>query len=93
LGGATIVTGVLHRFNPALSPGYGFIGIAVALVGGLEPLRIIVAAFGFAILQSGSLTMQAFAHVPRDVIALLEGLAIVALAARRAFVARAPVPP
>jgi hypothetical protein len=37
--------------------------------------------------------MQAFAHVPRDVIALLEGLAIVALAARRAFVARAPVPP
>jgi simple sugar transport system permease protein len=93
LGGATIVTGVLHRFDPALSPGYGFIGIAVALVGGLEPARIALSAFGFAILQSGSLTLQAFAHVPKDVISLLEGLAIVALAGRRAFVARATLLP
>ena len=38
LGGATIVTGVLHRFNVSLSPGYGFIAIAVALVGDLDPL-------------------------------------------------------
>jgi len=93
LGGATIVTGVLHRFDPALSPGYGFIGIAVALVGGLEPARIALSAFGFAILQSGSLTLQAFAHVPKDVISLLEGLAIVALAGRRALVARATLLP
>jgi simple sugar transport system permease protein len=90
LGGATIVTGILHRFDPALSPGYGFIGIAVALVGGLEPLGVVLAAFAFAILQSGSLTMQAFAHVPKDVVALLEGLAILTLASRRALVARAP---
>jgi simple sugar transport system permease protein len=31
MGGATIVLGILHRFNVALSPGYGFIAIAVAL--------------------------------------------------------------
>jgi simple sugar transport system permease protein len=93
LGGATIVTGVLHRFDPALSPGYGFIGIAVALVGGLAPLRIVLSAFGFAVLQSGSLTMQAFAHVPKDVVVLLEGLAIVALGGGRALVARKPLLP
>jgi general nucleoside transport system permease protein len=86
LGGATIVTGVLHRFNVSLSPGYGFIAIAVALVGDLDPLRIIVASFAFGILQSGALTMQALAHVPKDVVSFVEGLAIVALAARR-FVA------
>lgn len=83
LGGATLVTGVLHRFNVALSPGYGFIAIAVALVGGLDPLRIVVAAFAFGILQSGSLTMQSLAHVPKDVVTFIEGLAILALAARR----------
>jgi len=89
LGGATIVTGVLHRFNVSLSPGYGFIAIAVALVGALDPLRIVVASFAFGILQSGALTMQAFAHVPKDVVSFVEGLAIVALSARRFFVTRA----
>lgn len=83
LGGATIVMGVLHRFTTGLSPGYGFIAIAVALVGALDPLRICAAAFAFGVLQSGALTMQAAAHVPKDVITLVEGVAIVALAARR----------
>lgn len=88
LGGATIVMGVLHRFNGGLSPGYGFIGIAVALVGNLEPLFIIFAAFGFGILQSGAIAMQAEAGVPRDVVTLVEGLVIVALAGRRFVVER-----
>ncbi len=83
LGGATIVMGVLHRFNTGLSPGYGFIAIAVALVGNLEPLFIIIAAFGFGILQSGAIAMQAEANVPRDVVTLVEGLVIIALAGRR----------
>jgi simple sugar transport system permease protein len=83
LGGATIVAGILHRFNVSLSPGYGFIAIAVALVGRLDPLRIVVAAFVFGMLQSGSLAMQALAHIPKDVVAVVEGLAVLALAARR----------
>jgi len=88
LGGATIVAGTLHRFNVSLSPGYGFVAIAVALVGGLDPLRIVLAAFAFGILQSGSLTMQALAHVPKDVVSIVEGLAILALAARRVVAPR-----
>lgn len=83
LGGATIVTGVLHRFNTSLSPGYGYTAIAVALVGDLNPLWICVAAFGFGILESGGLAMQASAQVPKDAIRVIEGLIIVVLAARR----------
>jgi simple sugar transport system permease protein len=88
VGGATIVMGVLHRFNTGLSPGYGFVAIAVALVGNLDPLFIIIAAFAFGILQSGAIAMQAEAGVPRDVIALVEGLVILALAGRRMIAAR-----
>lgn len=88
LGGATLVTGVLHRFNTGLSPGYGFVAIAVALVGNLEPLWIAVAAFAFGILQNGALSMQAEANVPRDVVNLVEGLVIIALAGRRYVAAR-----
>jgi ABC-type uncharacterized transport system permease subunit len=83
LGGATIVDGILHRFNVELSPGYGFTAIAVALVGGLGPLRIVIASFAFGILQSGSLTMQALAHVPKDAVTFVEGVIILGLAARR----------
>jgi len=88
LGGATIVMGVLHRFNTGLSPGYGFIAIAVALVGNLDPLFIIIAAFAFGILQSGAIAMQAEAHVPRDVVGIIEGLVIIALAGRRIVASR-----
>jgi simple sugar transport system permease protein len=88
IGGATLVTGVLHRFNTGLSPGYGFVAIAVALVGNLEPWGIAVAAFAFGILQNGALTMQVEANVPRDVVNVIEGLVIVALAGRRYVASR-----
>ena len=88
LGGATIVSGVLHRFNTGLSPGYGFIAIAVALVGNLDPLWICVAALAFGTLQSGGVAMQAEAGVPREVVTLIEGLVIIALAGRRVAAAR-----
>ena len=85
LGGAAIVLGVLHRFNTALSPGYGFIAIAVALVGNLDPLFVTIAAFAFGVLQSGALSMQSEAQVPKDVVAIIEGVVIIALAGRRYF--------
>lgn len=83
LGGAAIVTGVLHRFNTELSPGYGYTAIAVALVGDLDPLWVSVAAFGFGILEAGGLAMQASAQVPKDAIHVIEGLIVLVLAARR----------
>jgi general nucleoside transport system permease protein len=88
LGGATIVAGVLHRFNTGLSPGYGFIAIAVALVGNLNPLWIIVASFAFGVLASGAIGMQTEAQVPREVISLIIGLVIIALAGRRVIASR-----
>lgn len=89
VGGAAIVAGELHRFNTQLSPGYGFIAIAVALVGDLQPLWICLAAFGFGILEAGGLAMQASAQVPKDAIHVIEGLIILVLAARRYVSARA----
>ena len=88
LGGATLVSGVLHRFNIGFSPGYGFIAIAVALVGNLDPVWIIVASIAFGMLQSGGIAMQAEAGVPREVVSLVTGLVIIALAGRRVMANR-----
>lgn len=93
LGGATLVAGVLHRFNTQMSPGYGYTAIAVALVGDLNPLWVCVAAFGFGILEAGGLAMQALADVPKDAIHVIEGLIILVLAARRYIATRAEAAP
>jgi len=93
VGGAAIVTGELHRFNTQLSPGYGFTAIAVALVGELNPLWVCLSAFGFGILESGGLAMQASAQVPKDAIHVIEGLIILVLAARRYVATRAEAQP
>lgn len=93
VGGATIVMGELHRFNTQLSPGYGFTAIAVALVGDLQPLWVCLAAFGFGILESGGLAMQASAQVPKDAIHVIEGLIILVLAARRYVATRTEAQP
>jgi len=93
LGGASIVAGVLHRFNTQMSPGYGYTAIAVALVGDLNPLWICVAAFGFGILEAGGLAMQALADVPKDAIHVIEGLIILVLAARRYIATRTQAAP
>jgi simple sugar transport system permease protein len=92
LGGATIVTGELHRFNTQLSPGYGFTAIAVALVGDLHPLWICLAALGFGILEAGGVALQAGANVPKDAIHVIEGIIILVLAARRYVSTRVEVP-
>ena len=93
LGGATIVMGVLHRFNTELSPGYGFTAIAVALVGDLDPLWICLSAFGFGVLEAGGLAMQASAQVPKDTIHIIEGLIVLILAARRYVATRMETQP
>ena len=93
LGGATLVTGVLHRFNTQISPGYGYTAIAVALVGDLNPLWVCVAALGFGILESGGLAMQALADVPKDAIHIIEGSIVLVLAARRYVAARTQAAP
>jgi simple sugar transport system permease protein len=83
LAGATEVLGLLHRFNAALSPGYGFTSIAVALLGGSDPIGVIFSAFFFGALQNGALAMQALAGVPKDLVSVVEGLIILFMAARR----------
>ena len=83
LGGAVELQGVTHRLFEHFSPGYGYSGIAVALLGGLEPLGTTVAALLFGALAAGSGAMQRAAAVPTVAVLALQGLIVIALAVRR----------
>jgi simple sugar transport system permease protein len=85
LAGWAQVAGVTHTLYPSVDGGLGFSGILVAILGGLNPLGILTAAFGFAALSTGAQGMQMGTSVPATIAVVVEGLTllIVALAFRR----------
>lgn len=82
LAGAAEVTGVQHRLVEGFSPGYGYLAIAVALLGNLKPLAIVPSAILFAALLNGAEAMQRAAGVPVSVIYVIEGLVIIFVSIR-----------
>lgn len=63
----------------------GFDGIAVALIGRSHPLGTILAAVFFGALSTGARMMQIMAGVPLDMIRVVHGVVIIALAAPEAW--------
>lgn len=80
IAGAGEVLGVHHRFISNFSPGYGWDGMSIALLGKNNPLGVLVAAIFFGVLKSGGSTMELAAEVPRSLINILQGLIIFFLA-------------
>jgi ABC-type uncharacterized transport system permease subunit len=81
LAGSTMVLGVLHRFITNFSPGYGFVGIAVAVLGRNRPWAVLFSALLFGALDAGGISMQLFAKIPMDLMTIVQGLVILFVAA------------
>jgi general nucleoside transport system permease protein len=77
LGGAAHALGVVHRFTEGFSPGYGFTGIAVALLGRNSAVGILLAAVLFGALASAGTTVQLFSDIPLDIVNVLEGTVMI----------------
>jgi simple sugar transport system permease protein len=92
LAGAVQVMGIHHRLIEGFSGGFGFVSVAIALLGGLSPLAVIPAALLFGALETGALSMQRQIGVPSSLVAVIEGmmmLFVLAAMAARARAARA----
>ena len=81
LAGANQVLGVLGRVSPNFSGGVGFDAIAVALLGRSHPVGVLLAGLLFGALQAGGRQMQVDAGVSLDVIAIIQALIIIFIAA------------
>jgi simple sugar transport system permease protein len=77
LAGAMQVLGVNYRFIDRFSPGYGFTGIAVALLGRNTAVGCVLAALFFGALSNGGATIQLFTSIPLDLIDVLAGTVMV----------------
>jgi len=73
LAGMTEVSGITHRLQHGISPGYGYTAIIVAWLARLHPLAIVPVAFLFAALQVGGYLVQT-TGVPAAVAGMLQGI-------------------
>ncbi len=79
--GVVEVLGVTDRFRVGFSPGYGFIGIAVALLGKNRPLGILGSALLFGALQKGASDLDLETeNITRDFSQILQALVILIVA-------------
>jgi simple sugar transport system permease protein len=95
LAGGVEVSGVSYALFQNLSPGYGFTGIAVALLARLQPLAVVATGLLFGALEAGAGAMQREAGVPAVAVYIVEAVVILVVlladSANRQRMARAAV--
>jgi ABC-type uncharacterized transport system permease subunit len=75
LGGAAQLLAVQYQLTDQFSPGYGYLGIAIAFLGATSPIGIVLAGLFFGALTAGATNMEQIAQVPAPVSSMIEGLA------------------
>jgi len=80
LAGMSEITGVVHRLQGAISPGYGYTGIIIAWLAKLNPLAVILVSILF-----GALILAGREVQPSGIPTLIQGVIIVALIASDYF--------
>ncbi len=79
LAGVAEVMGYRYRFLDNFSSGWGFTGIAVALLGRNHPFGVFAAALLFGLLNKVALDIELILEVPRGLFLAGQGLLIIGL--------------
>lgn len=67
------------------TPGLGWDGMLIALLGGHSPIGILIAAIFYAMLKTGSSSIAIFSNVPAEIIVLLQALIVLFLSLQTIF--------
>jgi ABC-type uncharacterized transport system permease subunit len=76
LAGASELFGLHLRLKPDISTGFGFTGIIIAMLAGLNPFGVVLVAVLFGGLLNGGITMQVLTGVPTALISAMEGIVL-----------------
>lgn len=77
LGGGVHALGVVHRFVAGFSAGFGFTGIAIALLARFSAVGVVLCSVLFGALASAGSTIQLFSNIPLDIVDVLQGAVMV----------------
>jgi general nucleoside transport system permease protein len=79
--GAEQALGVYHAYYDNFSPGYGFDGIAVAMLAEFNPFGVVASSFLFGALNSGSAILQMMTNISSYLVQVLQFITVLLLAA------------
>ncbi|MCR4434829.1 MAG: ABC transporter permease [Clostridiales bacterium] len=88
LAGAGFLMSEKYRFTLDFSgsPGLGWDGMLIALLGNHSPIGVFVASVFYAALKTGSEYIGLFTNVPKDIVGVIQGILILCLSVK--FVSR-----
>lgn len=78
LAGGVQYVGVSGYLNDQFSPGWGLLGIPVALLGGLHPLGVMASGLYFGALLAGSKNLEAFGAASSSLVFAMQGITVLA---------------
>ncbi len=81
VGGMTEMMGIHHRFNWQISPGYGWDGVVVAIIGRNHPILIIFASLFLAYLRIGGQYLNLMSDVPYEMVSVIQSVIILLITA------------
>ena len=87
LGGMAEVMGIHRRFLWQSTPGWGWDGVVVAIIGRNHPLLIIAASFFLAYLRVGGQVLNLMSDVPSEMVTVIQWIIILLITAE-AFLSR-----
>ncbi len=79
LAGVGEVAAIHHHLMMDVSPGYGYTGIVIAMLGNLHPVGVALAAFFFSVISVGAQTMSRVAGIPIYIVGIIEGVALMTM--------------
>ncbi len=85
LAGAGELFGIHHRLRADISLGYGYTGIAIAMLANLQPLVVVPAAIFFGGLINGSSNLQIITGVPSAITDVIQAVVLLFLLAANAL--------
>jgi ABC-type uncharacterized transport system permease subunit len=85
LAGTGELFGVIYRLKSTISLGYGYTGIIIAMLAGLQPLAVILVAILFGGLINGSYFLQTTTNIPSSIVYVIQAVVLLFFLAARAI--------
>ncbi len=79
LAGVGEVAAIQFHLLADISPGYGYTGIVIAMLGALHPLGVLLASLFFSVINVGAQTMSRMTGVPSYISGVIEGLSLIVM--------------
>ncbi len=79
LAGVGELCAIQYRLISDISPGYGYTGIVIAMLGNLHPVGVLFSSLFFSVIIVGAQTMSRVTGVPSYIAEVIQGLALIVM--------------